>query len=126
MFPRWTSAVMGSPRFSRALPPSATMTRISASYRCDQNGFDGVHAIFRLIEDDGGLRFKNLFRYLQGFDAILLEDLLADLGLPVMEGRQAAHELRMGIAGGRHDFGGDAVGCQQLDALLPHGIRLAH
>ena len=31
MFWRWTSAVIGSPRLSRALPPSATTTSIASS-----------------------------------------------------------------------------------------------
>ena len=32
MFWRWASAVIGSPRFSRALPPSATTMRMAPSF----------------------------------------------------------------------------------------------
>src|SRR5690554_2252438 len=96
--PRCTSAVIGSPRFSRALPPRATTTRMSASYGGDQDRLDGVHPVFCLVEDHGGFRLEDLLAHLHAVDPELLEDLLADLGLPIMEGRQAVQELGMGIA----------------------------
>src|SRR5690606_12949619 len=124
--PRWTSAVIGSPRLRRALPPSATTTRMSASYRREQDRLDGVHAVFRLVEDDGSLGFENLLRHLHAVDAVLLVNLLADFGLAIVEGRQAVHELGVGVVGGRHDLRGHAIGSEQLDALFPHRVRLAH
>src|SRR5690625_1643629 len=119
-FPRCTSAVIGSPRFSRALPPSATTTRMSASYGGDENRLDGMHAVLRLVEDDGSIGLEDLFADFHAVDTELLIDFLGDLGLPVMEGRQAVHELRVRVAGGGHDTGGNTVGGEQLDPLLPH------
>src|SRR3954447_26772214 len=61
MLARWFSAVIGSPRFNSALPPSATRTRIvSAPERCDENRLDGVEAILGLIEHDAGRRLEHL------------------------------------------------------------------
>src|SRR5690606_24279565 len=122
---RWTSAVIGSPRFRSALPPSATTTRMSAAQRRDEERLDGVHPVLGLVKGDGGVGFEHLFGDLHAFDAELLVDLLADLGLAVVEGRQAVHELGVRVAGRRHDLGGDAVGGEKLDPVLPDGIRLA-
>src|SRR5690606_19742589 len=83
---RWTSAVIGSPRFRSALPPSAATTRISGSQRGDQHRLDRVHAVLRLVEDDGRLRLEDLFRHLHAVDAVPAEDRLADLGLAIVEG----------------------------------------
>ena len=56
----------------------------------------------------------------------LLEDLLADLGVRVVERRQAVHELHVRIAGQLHRLGVHLIGEQQRDALLPDVVGLAH
>src|SRR5690606_38974722 len=86
---RCTSAVIGSPRLSSALPPRATTTRTSRSQCGDQHRLDRMHAVLRLIEDDGGLRLEDLLRHLHAVDAVLPRDLFADLGLSIVEGGQA-------------------------------------
>src|SRR5690606_22889960 len=123
---RWTSAVIGSPRFRSALPPSATTIRISGSQCGDKDRLDGVHAVLGLIENNGSFGFEDFFRHLHAFDAVSLEDLLADLGLAIVEGGQAMHELGVRVAAGAHDVRGDAIGRQQLDALFPDRVGLAH
>ena len=47
-------------------------------------------------------RLEDLVGDLHPVEAELLEDLLADLGLAVVEGRQAVHELDARVAGRRH------------------------
>ena len=50
---RWFSAVIGSPRRSSALPPSAMTTQHgSVSQRGDEHRLDRVHAVFRLFEGE--------------------------------------------------------------------------
>ena len=56
----------------------------------------------------------------------LLEDLLPDLRLGVVERRQAVHELHVRVAGQRHRLGVHLVGQEQLDALRPDLVGLAH
>ena len=46
-------------------------------------------------------------------------DVLADLGVGVVEGRQAVHELRVLVAGLVQRFPVDLVGLEQLDPLVP-------
>ena len=58
--------------------------------------------------------------------AELLVDLLADLRVRVVERRQAVHELDVGVAGERHRLRVDLVGHEQLDALGPDLVGLAH
>jgi hypothetical protein len=48
-------------------------------------GLDRVHAVLRLGPHDCSLGFKHFVRYFYGLDAELLVDLLADLGVAVME-----------------------------------------
>jgi len=56
----------------------------------------------------------------------VLEDFLAYLRLAVVEGREAVHELDLRVAGQLHRPAVDLVGQQQLDALVPDTLRLAH
>ena len=44
------------------------------SQRCRHNGFDGVHAVFGFVEDDGLCRLENLVGDLHGIDAEFLVD----------------------------------------------------
>ena len=62
---RWRSAVIGSPRRSRALPPRATTTRIgrpSAAERRDHDGLDRVHPVLGLVEHDRALGLEDVVR----------------------------------------------------------------
>src|SRR3954469_24658988 len=96
---RCASAVIGSPRRSNALPPSATTIRMSVSQRRDEDRLDGVHAILRLLECDVVGRLEDL---VGDFDAAChaerLGELLAERGLRVVKRRQAVHELHLRIA----------------------------
>src|SRR5262245_285378 len=97
---RWLSAVIASPRRNKAFPPSAMTTSIeSISQRRNQDRFDAVHAVLRLLEGDIAPRFEDLVGHL---DTILqaerLRDLLADFCLGVVKGRQAVHELHLRVA----------------------------
>src|SRR6201989_3046531 len=90
---RWFSAVIGSPRLSRALPPSATTTRMRSLLRCslarsvarsvaerrDHARLDRVQPVLGLVEDDRVLGLEDLVGHLEAVHAVLLEDLLADL-----------------------------------------------
>ena len=82
-----TSASGFWPRSSRALPPSATTMRTSAAQRGDQHGLDRVHPVLGLVEDDRVPRLEDLVGDLEGVHAGLLEELLADLGVAVVEAR---------------------------------------
>ena len=55
-----------------------------------------------------------------------LVDLLADLGLAVVERGQAVHELHGWIAGRARSVGVDLVRHQELDPLVPDRLGLAH
>src|SRR5688572_25102465 len=92
---RWVSASGFSPRLSSALPPRATRTRTSAPQRGDHDRLDGVHAVLGLVEHDRGVGFKDLVGDLERRHAGLVEDVLADRGVAVVEGRQAVHELHV-------------------------------
>ncbi len=87
-----------------------------------------MHAVFRLLEGDAGWRLEHVVGH---FDAvfqvrILFGDLFADLGVAVVEGRQAVHELGTRVAGGFHQVGVDLIRQQLLDALGPGFHRFAH
>src|SRR5256885_16847154 len=56
----------------------------------------------------------------------MLIDLAASCCLPVMEGRQAMHELDVGVAGFPADIHVDLVRLGQADALLPYRLVLPH
>ena len=89
------------------------------------DGFDGVHAVLRLVEHNGLGGLEDLVCDLHLGDAELFRDLRADGGLCVVEGGEAMHEDRGGL-GVPHGGGVDLVGPQQPDALLPYRLRLAH
>src|SRR5215217_6838889 len=128
-FARCASAVMGSPRFRSAFPPSATTTLIvssSLAERGDHDGLDGVHPILGLVEDDRPLRLEYLLGHLQPVQAEPLVDVCADLRLPVVERGQAVHELDVRVASPPHDVEVHLVRLQEIDALLPHARVLAH
>ena len=71
--------------------------------RRDHQRLDGVQPILGLVEDDRGLRLEDVVGHLEGREAALLEDLPTDLGLGVVKGREAVHELHVGIAGRLHE-----------------------
>src|SRR5438128_12429406 len=56
----------------------------------------------------------------------MLIDLAANFCLPVMEGRQAMHELDVGVAGFPDDIHVDLVRLEQVDALLPYRLVFPH
>src|SRR5690349_10008285 len=112
---------MGWPRRRRALPPSAmtmSMTASLAAEGCDQNRLDGVHPVFGLVEDDGVGAREHLVRHFHLADAEFPVDLLADLGLAVVEGRQTVHELHARVAGAVQQRLVDLIRREQLDALF--------
>src|SRR3954452_10895985 len=123
---RWFSAVSGSPRRSSAFPPRATTTRTSALQRRDEDGLDRVHPVLGLVEDERSIRLEHLVGDLERLESVLVEDLLADLRVRAVERRQAVHELDVRVARQRHRLAVDLVGEEQVDALGPHGIGLAH
>ena len=53
---------------------------------CDHDGFDGVHTIFGLVEDDRGVRFEHIVGDLKFGDAKLFEQLLTNAGISVVHG----------------------------------------
>src|ERR1044072_7054972 len=91
-FSRWLAAVSACPRRSSGLRPRAATTPTSAPERGDHDGLDRVHAVLGLVEDDRRGGFEDLLGHLERLHAVLLEDLLADLGLGGVGGRQAVHE----------------------------------
>src|ERR671912_445180 len=127
---RWASAVIGSPRFSSALPPRATTTLIAVPRSLAQgghhHGLDGVHPVLGLIPDERVLGLEDLVGDLHAVQAELLVDVLADLGLAVVEGRQAVQEPDPGVPGPADHVGVHLVGLEELDPLLPHALVLAH
>src|SRR5262245_15925204 len=121
--PRCASAVIGSPRLSRALPPRATTTFIgSRAEGRHHHRLDGVHPVLGLVEDDRALGLEDVVRDLHPVEAVLLEHLLADLRVAVVEGREAVHELHARIAGLPDEVGVDLVRLQEVDALPPHRL----
>src|SRR5919106_5918141 len=96
-----SSAVGSSPSSDPRFGPAPR----SVSERRDQQRLDRVHAVLRLIEYDRRRRFEHLIGDLHGVQTELLADAGADLGLAIVERRQAVHELDARIAGRRHDLG---------------------
>lgn len=92
----------------------------SVSQGGDHDGFDCVHAVFGLIEDDRSLGFEDIFSDFHTVEAVLLIHLLADTGVTVVEGRQAVQEFDTRIAGQFHRFSVDLVRLEQIDTLLPN------
>ena len=85
-----------------------------------------MHAVFGLVENDAGGAFEYFFAHFYAVQAEGLVDPFADFGFAVVKGGQAVHEFDLRRAGGGHQLGADAVGAQQVDALLPDFRRLAH
>ena len=98
----------------------------SAPERGHEQRLDGVEAVLRLVEDDGGLGLEDVVGDLEGVQAELLEDLLAEGRLAVVEGGQAVHEPHQRVAGAFDQRGVDLVGPQLLDPLGPPLLGLAH
>src|SRR5512139_2434570 len=87
-FARCASEVIGSPRFSKALPPRATTIRMASfSQGRHEQGLDGVHAVLGLLEGDVRLGLEHV---VGDFDTvgqtIGLGDLLAERSLRIVEG----------------------------------------
>ena len=61
------------------------------------DGFDGVHAVFGFVEDDGLGAFEDFVGDLHGGQTVFFADLLADGGAEVVEGGQAVHDGRTGF-----------------------------
>jgi hypothetical protein len=99
---------------------------VSETQRRYHHRLDGVHAVLGLVEDDGRRRLKHVFGHFQPIQAELLVDPFADLRLAVVEGGQAVHELHRRVAAAGHGRRVDLIGLQQVNALLPDGVRLAH
>lgn len=76
-----------APKAEEAFPPDCLV-----SQRGSEDGLDGVHAVLRLVEDDGARALKDLVRHLQRLKMELLADLAADAGVEVVERRQAVHD----------------------------------
>src|SRR5690606_34184533 len=98
----------------------------STSQGGHQYRLDGVHAVFRLVENDRGGAFEYLIGNLHGSDAELLLDLLANNRLGIVECRQTVHEAYVRIARSGHECGVDLIRQEQLDPLGPFFLWLAH
>ena len=98
---RCASAVIGSPRRSSALPPRATTMRMaSVPERRDENRLDGMHSVLRLLEGDVHLGFEHLLGHFHAPSRPNCScDVPADLGLQIVERRQAMHEFDTRVAG---------------------------
>src|SRR5580698_4751990 len=126
---RCASALTGSPCLRSALPPKATTISIASSslgQRGDKDRLDRMQAVFSLLEDDRGIRLEHVVR---DFDAVqetkFIADLLADLGLRIVQGGQAMHKFHARIAGCRKQRRVDLEWQQFLDSLAPFLERFA-
>ena len=77
-------------------------------------------------KDNGSLRLEDLLGDLERLEPPFLENRLADLGLPVVQRRQAVQELDRRVSRGLEQAGVDLVGKKLLDALVPFLLRFAH
>src|SRR3546814_1697849 len=98
-----TAASGISPRFRRALPPSAMTMRTSVSEGGDHDRLDRVQAVLGLVEHDRARRLEHLVGNLERVPARALDDLLAHSGVAVGVGGQAVHEADLRVAGGRSE-----------------------
>ena len=89
-------------------------------------GLDRVHPVLGLVPDDRSLGLEDVVRDLHPVQPEPLVHLLADLGLAVVERRQAVHELDGRVAGLGDELGVDLVGREELDPLVPDRRVLAH
>ena len=56
------------------------------------DGLDGVHPVFRFVEDDGLRPLKDLVSHLHAIDAELVVNLTANGGVQVVEGGETVEE----------------------------------
>ena len=85
----------------RAIRDVATREGLLAQRR-HHHRFDGVHPVFRLIENHARRRLKHLVSHFHtAVQAVIGGHLFAQRGLVVMECRQAVEELDLRIAGQR-------------------------
>src|SRR5690554_5594860 len=134
---RWVSAVNGSPRFNRALPPRAATISIgcilyqqsapeSGAEGGHQHGFDGVQAVLCLIKNNGCRALENLVRHFHSLNAEFGMNFFAYGCFGIMKRRQAVHESGTGIAGFLHDRCVHLIRQQQLYPFTPLLGRLTH
>src|SRR3954466_5913594 len=129
MLARWFSAVIGCPRRSSALPPSAITMRMSSSTeRGHQDSLDGVHPILGLLEGDVRRTLEDILGDLDAVREVrvLRGDLCTDLRLAIVERGETVHELHPGIACRTHQFGVDLKREKHVDAVAPRLDGLTH
>ena len=85
-----------------------------------------MHPVLGLVEDDRAIGLENVVGHLQARATGAVEDVVADLRLTVVESRETVHELDLGVARQRQEFGVDLVVRQQGDALVPLPFGLPH
>ena len=84
-----------------------------------------MHAVLRLVEDDGPGSFKDLIRHFHGLQAELLINRNAVLGLKIVIGRQAVHEAAL-FSRGLHQGLRHLVRQKIMNTLCPDLFRLSH
>src|SRR6516164_7672581 len=93
----------------------------------DEDGFDGVQAVFGLVEDDAGGGVEDVAGDFEAAGhAGVFHDLPADGGVGVVVGGQAVHEFDARVAGGGHEGGVDLVGGEDFDPVGPDVFGFAH
>src|SRR6516225_7945585 len=93
----------------------------------DEDGFDGVEAVFGLVEDDAGGGVEDVAGDFEATGhAGVFHDFAADGGVGVVEGGQAVHEFDRRVAAGFHQGGVDLVGGEHSDPVGPDVFGFAH
>ena len=64
-----------------------------------------VHTVLGLVEDYAGGAFEHVLSDFNAVEAELLEHILSNLGLTVVVGREAVHELALRVTRSGHKFG---------------------
>src|SRR6516165_8020340 len=120
--------VTGAPAVAVLMvPPAPPVDTRRLSEGGDEDGFDGVEAVFGLVEDDAGGGVEDLAGDFEASGhAGVLHDLAADGGVGVVVGGQAVHEFDGRVAGGGHEGGVDLVGGEDLDPVGPDVFGFAH
>ena len=77
--------------------------------RGDHHSLDCVHTVLSFVEDYAMDAFEDVFGDFDSVKAELGVDVAAHLGLEVVIGREAVHELAVGVAGTLHQGGVDLV-----------------
>ena len=119
---------------TRGLVASAAATARYFAAACDlltqrrhHHRFDGMHAVFRLVENDARRGFKYLVGHFHTtVQAVLRRHLFAERGLVVVERGQAVEEFHLRIAGQRHHLAIYLIPAQQRDTLRPLLFGFAH